>query len=86
MPLPSAAVALMVTVPAALAVTRPVDETVAMEVLPDDHVTFLFVAFEGLTVADNCFVSPTVSEAVEGVMDMLLTAIVLFFTVTVQEP
>ena len=76
----------MVTVPAALAVTRPVDETVAMEVLLDDHVTLLFVAFEGFTVADNCCVSPTVSEAVEGVTDMLLTAIVLFFIVTVQEP
>ena len=63
----------MVTVPAALAVTRPVDETVAMEVLPDDHVTFLFVAFEGRTVADNCFVVPTVSEAVEGETVTLVT-------------
>ena len=58
----------MVAVPLATAVTRPEDETVATEVLEDDHVT---VAPEitdppaSFTVALNVAVSPTVEKASE---------------------
>ena len=41
----------MVADPTAFAVTTPEEETVATDVLFDDHVTVLFVAFEGETVA-----------------------------------
>ena len=51
-PLPSVAVALAVTVPPATAVTSPVLLIVAWPVpLTIDHVTVLFVAFVGATVA-----------------------------------
>ena len=44
----------IVAVPSALAETKPVLETVATEVASDSHVTFLFVALDGLIVAVNC--------------------------------
>ena len=44
-------VALIVTVPEAFAVTKPDELTVATAGLPDTHVTFLLVAFDGVTVA-----------------------------------
>ena len=50
-PLPSAAVAVIVAVPADTAVTRPSASTVAMDSLEDDHVMFLFEALVGATVA-----------------------------------
>ena len=51
-PLPSLAVALAVTVPFATAVTSPVVLIVAWPVpLTTDHVTVLFVASAGVTVA-----------------------------------
>ena len=43
----------MVTVPAALAVTTPAEDTVATEVLLEDHVTDLSVALDGEIVAVN---------------------------------
>ena len=57
---PSAVVTVMVAEPTAFAVTVPSEETVATEVLLDDQETSLFVALEGLTVAINRDVSPTV--------------------------
>lgn len=48
---PSVVVTVMVAVPALFAVTMPDEETVATDVLLDDHVTLLSVALEGVTVA-----------------------------------
>ncbi len=52
-PLPSLAVAVIVTWPAATPETRPLLSTVATEVLLELHVTVLFVASSGKTVAVN---------------------------------
>ena len=49
--LPSAVVTVIVAVPGALAVTKPLLLTVATVVLLDFHVTFLFVVLLGVTVA-----------------------------------
>ena len=51
--LPSAAVAVMVLEPGVKAVTNPLVLTVATLVLELFHVTFLFAALEGATVAVN---------------------------------
>ena len=59
---PSVVVTVIVAVPAALAVTTPLEDTVATEVLLDDHVTDLSVAFDGNTVAVKVSVSPTVMD------------------------
>ena len=52
------AVAYIVVLPSAKAVTRPVSETEATDFLLDDHVTSLWVALEGDTVALSWMVSP----------------------------
>ena len=70
---PSAVLAVIVAVPAFLAVTSPSEDTVATEVLFDDHVTSLLDALEGLTVAVNHVVSPTVMERLEGESVTLVT-------------
>ncbi len=44
-------VAVIVTVPAAITVTKPVELTVAIDVLELDHITTLLVALEGRTEA-----------------------------------
>ena len=61
---PSFVVTVMVAVPAALAVTTPEDDTVATDVLLDDHVTDLFVALEGVTVAVKVQDSPSFRDKV----------------------
>jgi hypothetical protein len=58
---PSAVAAIIFTVPAETAVTLPF-ETVAFVASLVDHVTALFVAFAGETVAVNVAVSPTLRE------------------------
>ena len=60
-------VTVIVVVPAVTAVTNPVELTVAIAVLLDDQVTFLFVAVVGATVAVSCVVAPVVMLAVGGV-------------------
>src|SRR5687767_5578428 len=55
---PSCVVTVIVALPAATPVTRPLLLTVATEELLVDHVTVLFVALEGDTVAVNCCVEP----------------------------
>ena len=65
----------IVAVPAATAVTKPVLETVATLVVSDCHVTFLFVALLGAIVAVNCCLSPTVREADVGLTITPVTAI-----------
>jgi hypothetical protein len=64
---PSAVVTVMVPLPAATAVTVPFD-TVAILLLLEVHVTFLFVALAGATVAVNVSVLPT-----RIVVDVLLS-------------
>jgi hypothetical protein len=59
---PSLVVTVIVAVPAALAVTKPAEDTVATVVLLEDQVTDLSVALEGVTVADSVWVSPTVMD------------------------
>ena len=61
-PLPSCAVAVIVAVPAAFAVTTPFD-TVATLVLLLLHVTFLLLAVLGLAVAVNVSVEPTFNDS-----------------------
>ena len=59
-PLPSAAVAVMVAVPALLAVTVPFASTVATAALSLLQVTFLLVALSGVMVAVRVSVFPSV--------------------------
>ena len=61
--LPSAVLAVIVAEPAARAVTRPEESTVAYEVLEEDHDTVVLVAFAGATVAVSCRVFPANKEA-----------------------
>ena len=62
LPLPSLALQVIVAEPTDLAVTKPDALTVATLVLLEDHETLLSVALFGETVADNCFVLPTVKD------------------------
>ena len=59
--LPSVDDTVIVAEPTPVAVTTPVEETVATFVLELLHLTFLFVALVGVIVAVRVFVSPTVS-------------------------
>ena len=79
---PSFVVTVIVVVPTALAVTTPEDDTVATDALLEDQVTDLSVAFDGVTVAVNAWVSPTV--IVSDVLFKLIpvTGTVAAFTVT----
>ena len=83
-PLPSAAVAVIVAVPFPMALTFPLESTVATFVLLLVHITFLISAFVGLTVTDRVCVFPTC------IVRLLLFSVTLdtdFFgvtTVTVQ--
>ena len=76
--------AVIVAVPADTAVTRPVVETVATESELDVQLTFLFVAFDGLTVAVSCPVSPSVNDISDVFNETPVTEITFFFTVTLQ--
>ena len=78
-------VTVIVAEPAAFAVTTPVDNTVATEVLLDDQVTVLSVALDGDTVAIRVWVSPT--SIVNDVLFRLtpVTGIAAAVTVTTQE-
>jgi hypothetical protein len=72
--LPCTAVAVMTAAPAAIGVTTP-PATVATAALLVDHVTILFVAFEGPTVAVIAPVAPpAVNAIVVGVTVIALTA------------
>jgi hypothetical protein len=58
-------VTVIVAVPMATAVTKPLVLTVAFAVSLEDQVTFLFVALAGATVAVSCCVLPTETVAEE---------------------
>lgn len=79
---PSVVVTVIVAVPAVFAVTKPEDETVATDVLLEDQETDLSVALDGVTVADNVWVSPTVIVRLDWFRLTPVTAI--GFTVTEQ--
>jgi len=63
---PSSVVAVIIASPNATAVTFPFSSTVAISSLLLVHVTFLFVAFSGLTFAINSTVSPISNIFVVG--------------------
>src|SRR6218665_2403640 len=79
-PLPSLAVAVMVTVPAATPVTKPLASTVAFEISPLLHVTPLSAASAGRTTAVNCWVLPAATLVKEDVTAIEVT----FLGVTVS--
>ena len=71
---PSAVVAVIVAVPLAIAVTTPVLLTVATVVLLLAHVTFLFVALAGVTVAISVDVCPAAVSVSEVLLSEMLVA------------
>ena len=81
---PSFVVTVIVAVPAAWPVTTPEEETVATDLLLDDQVTDLLVAFEGVIVAVRVCMSPIVivNEVLSSVTPVTDTVAAL--TVTVQ--
>ena len=81
----SPAKAVIVASPAAIAVTRPVSLTVAIVLSELDHVTSLFVAFSGATVAVSCNSSPSVIViGPSGVISTDVTSIISRATVSLQ--
>lgn len=81
-PEPSAAVAVMVTDPAAFPVTTPDVDTVALLVSEEDQVTLLLVALEGLMLAERLMVDPTVTlDEPEMVMEDTGTSAAATFSV-----
>jgi hypothetical protein len=62
----SVVVTVIVAIPAATAVTRPLELTVATAVLSDDQLTPVTVAFVGARVAVICCVAPVAIVAVIG--------------------
>ena len=81
--MPSAVLTVIVAVPLAFGVTLPFESTVATFVLLDDHVTFLFDAVDGDTVAVNVLVSPICIVALVG---LVVTPVTLVVTVTLAVP
>ncbi len=61
---PSTVFTVIFVVPALTATTLPVVLTVAIVESADDHVTFLFIAFAGKTVAVRVSFAPTTSDNV----------------------
>ena len=80
--LPSTAVAVMVAEPAFLAVTTPLEDTVATVFLEDFQETFVQVFFFGVAVAFKVFFEPTVKVAF--VAFNLTLVIAFFFTTTLM--
>jgi hypothetical protein len=72
---PSAVFAVIVAVPTVFPVTTPPKSTVAIDELPLDHVTVLFSAFDGATVALSVALSPILTDSVVLLRLTLVTAI-----------
>jgi hypothetical protein len=81
---PSAVTATIGAIPYEMPVTTPVELTVATDVLLLIHVTFLFVAFVGNTVAVRAIVFPAAIVAELGVTEMPVTGTTVGDTVTTQ--
>ena len=60
---PSTVVTVIVAVPTPAPVTVPLDETIATDVLLEDHETLFSAAFVGKTVAVNCSETPMMSDS-----------------------
>lgn len=82
---PSAVVTIMVAEPVATPVTTPDWLTVATEAFDVDHVTDLFVALEGETLADSVAVDPALTVKVDLFSDTPVTDTVEALTVTAHE-
>jgi len=78
-------VAVIVAVPVALPVTTPLALTVATLVLFDDHATFRFVAFAGLTLTSSWRVAPASKLKLPPIIDTDVTGIPVDATVTVVD-
>ena len=72
-PYPSEAVQVIVQVPCPFAVIIPFEETVAMLLSEEDHVTFVLFAFVGVAVAVIVLVAPTHREAVVSLRAISVT-------------
>ena len=81
---PSSVLTVIVAVPIAFAVTTPLDETVATEVLLDDQVIPWLVAFDGWIVALRVTIFPTSKFIVLLSRDIPVTVTGAALTVTVQ--
>jgi len=83
---PSLVLTVIVAVPRPFEVTRPLEETVATEVLLEVQVTALFVAFAGRTVAFSCTVPPygMVFDSMSRVTPVTGTVVEPELTVTLQ--
>src|SRR5690606_22381379 len=82
--LPSLVVNVIVQVPSLIAVTNPVEDTVATSVLSLDQIPVLSVALLGETVSVNCEVFPISSSNVAGVietLDTFTTSGIVLFTI-----
>ena len=82
---PSVLVARMIADPFATAVTRPLEETVAIAELLEDHDTDLLVAFDGITDTDNCEVSAGANDTVVGFNVSPMTVTTGAVTITVAD-
>jgi hypothetical protein len=82
--LPSEVVTVMVELPTEIAVTVPVDDTVATAGTLLLHVTFWLVALEGEMLANNVSVPPTVRLVDDLFKVTLVTGITAAVTVTEQ--
>jgi hypothetical protein len=80
----SAGVAVIIALPAAWAVTFPVESTVATPGVPEVHVMSWLVAFVGVKAGVSCCTPWMEREAVAGVMLKAVIAIAVAVTVTVQ--
>jgi len=85
-PEPSAAVAVIVTLPAAWPVTTPVLFTVATAAFDELHVTPLSVAFDGVTVAVSVVDAPTWIDADVGLTVTPVTSTGSSVTMTEADP
>ena len=81
-PLPSAAVAVTVAVPADTAVTFPAWSTVTIASSSLVHKTSLFVALSGFTVAVSVVVASVFNSSVSLSRETSVTSLTLFFTYT----
>ena len=80
LPLPSAALAVMVALPSFTPFTSPLEDTVAIFLLEVDQAILLLTFFVGDTFAFSVFLPPTASAAVLAFNVTFLTA--AFFTTT----
>ena len=67
---------MIVQVPPFMPVTTPEEETLATEVSLEDHLSVLFVAFDGETVPVSVKLFPTLTDALVLLRDTEVVAII----------